>query len=219
MDNRSLKRNAVKSASKSKNAAPARKNGLSAPVGNSIKKPVNRSKVSGSVGMNKKVKKTTSRSVVKKKSNVVGTKRRRPLRAVRTPKIITIRKKEKTPFPTSIVFTSIIITALFLFMMVNYAQIDKTNSELVELDSKCTRLQKEKDDLQVKLDKKDNPVYIEEYAENELGMVKSENLPRNYVSLPLPNEKSEIIKYDDGQEGGFGFLLAGVGEVLNDFLK
>jgi hypothetical protein len=49
-------------------------------------------------------------------------------------------------------------------------------------------------------------------------MVKAETLPREYVSL-LPPDRSEIIKYEDGEEGGFGFLLAGIGEVLSDFMK
>ncbi len=140
------------------------------------------------------------------------------MKAIRAPKIITVRNKERKPFPTSVVFTILILVVLVLFMMMNYAEIDKYSNDIARLEAKVTRLRKDEHDLGIKLDKKDKIIFVEDYAVNTLGMVKSETLPREYVSL-LPPDKSEIIKYDDGAEGGLGFLLTGMGEVIIGFLK
>jgi hypothetical protein len=220
MDNHSRNNN-NKPIQKSNKAVVERNNGNSV----SSKSQSNHSAVSQSVGMHNMVTKTAPRQmtnapVKKKTGSVVGMNRNRQssLRAVRNPNIITIRKKERSPFPIAVVFTSIIITALLLFMMMNYAEIDKYNSSMNELNSKLTELKDEQEKLSVKLDKKDNLVDIEKYATEKLGMVKAETLEPHYVHTLQP-DKSEIIKYDDGQEGGFGFLLAGVGEVINDFIQ
>lgn len=140
------------------------------------------------------------------------------MRAVRNPKIITIRKKERAPFPITVIFTSVIITALFIFMMMNYAELDKYNSELAKSEALLTELKEQQHDLSVKLDKKDDPIYIENYAKEKLGMVKKETLPYETINLQ-PEDKTEVIEYNDGTEGGFGFLLAGIGEVISNFLK
>ena len=49
-------------------------------------------------------------------------------------------------------------------------------------------------------------------------MVKKESLPYETINIQ-PTDRAEVIKYDDGKDGGFGFLLAGVGEVINNFVK
>lgn len=160
------------------------------------------------------------KSGAKKSGAVVGMKKRyaSSMRPVRTPKIINVRKKERTPFPIATIFLSVMITALLLFMMMSYAEIDKYNSQINDCNVKLTKMEQEKDNLSVKLDKKDDLVYIEKYATEELGMVKSEMLPRKTVHLN-PEDKSKILKYDDGKEDGFGFLLAGIGEVINGFMN
>ncbi|PKM61835.1 MAG: hypothetical protein CVU97_06680 [Firmicutes bacterium HGW-Firmicutes-21] len=219
MENRNSNKNPGKPLPKSNKPATARKSGISAPV-NAVRQG-KQSMVSQSVGMRNAVPKTEDKPAVKKRTgSVVGMNRRNPssLHAVRSPKIITIRKKEKSPFPIAIVFTSVIVTVLFLFMMMNYAEIDKYNNEIGKLDAKITRLKNDEYNLSIKLDKKDDLVEIEKFATTELGMVKKETLPRKHISL-LPNDKGEIIKYDDGEEGGFGFMLAGIGEIIRDFLK
>lgn len=219
MENRSIN-NVGKTKSQSKKAVSTRNNGNSALK----KKPIIHSAVSQSVGarniISKTIKPTVQTNARKKSRAVVGMKNHHSssLRAVRNPKIITVRKKERTPFPIATVFTSVIITVLFLFMMMNYAEIDKSNKQIDDLDSKITGLKNEEANLTIKLDKKDNLIYIEKYATEELGMVKKETLEYKTVNL-LPKDKSEIMKYDDGEEGGFGFLLAGVGEVIKDFIK
>lgn len=142
----------------------------------------------------------------------------RVMHAVRAPRIINVKKKDKTPFPWSIVFTALILTSMFLFMMMNYAEVDKYRSEITELDNKITTMTKTQTDLEVKLSNKYDLDEIRNYAENELGMVKKETLRSQYISIGQ-DDKSEMKSYDDGEEGGFGYLLTGLGEVIRDFIK
>lgn len=216
-----------RSAARSNNVAPMRKNGNSVKAGNLAGgMPAQKNiQQNTSIGIHKSVSGAAGRPVQKNAmrntGNVVGMGPRNPsaMRAVRSPKIITIRKKEKTPFPISVIFTSIIITALFIFMMMNYAELDKYNSEIAKSEQKLTELKQQQHDLSVKLDKKDDPIYIENYAKEKLGMVKKETLPYETINLQ-PSDKTEVIRYDDGNGGGgLGFLLAGISEIINNFMK
>lgn len=120
-------------------------------------------------------------------------KRARKLVPVRSPKIVTVRKKKKAPFPIAVVFSAVLLTLLFLFMMMNYAEIDRYNSEIAEMKATVTDLKAEADKLQGKLDKKDGAITgMQSYIEDELGMVKSDSLPKEYVSL-LPEDVTTVI--------------------------
>lgn len=210
----------------SNNVAPIRKNGNSVKSSNSaggLSSQKNAAK-NTSIGVHNAYSGTAGKPAQKNKmknsGKVVGMSPRdlSTMRAVRNPKIITIRKKERAPFPITVIFTSVIITALFIFMMMNYAELDKYNSELAKSEALLTELKEQQHDLSVKLDKKDDPIYIENYAKEKLGMVKKETLPYETINLQ-PEDKTEVIEYNDGTEGGFGFLLAGIGEVISNFLK
>ena len=145
-------------------------------------------------------------------------KRARKLVPVRSPKIVTVRKKKKAPFPIAVVFSAVLLTLLFLFMMMNYAEIDRYNSEIAEMKATVTDLKAEADKLQGKLDKKDGAITgMQSYIEDELGMVKSDSLPKEYVSL-LPDDVTTVIDRR-GDEGGFGVLLSGLSEVIRNFLN
>ena len=68
-----------------------------------------------------------------------------------------------------------------------------------------------------KYDQKD----IREYATEELDMVHVNEMPNSsiiYVTIEQ-EDKTEMHTYDDGEEGGFGFLLTGFGEVIRDFFE
>lgn len=158
-----------------------------------------------------------SASVVKK-GKKSSAKRASNMHAVRAPRVVNVKKKDKAPFPWSIVVISVIITALFLFMMMNYAEVDKYRSEITELNNKLASMEKTQDDLEVTLSNKYDIGEIEKYATEELGMTK--NIPESNIHIITTEQedRTEMHSYDDGEEGGFGFLLTGLGEVIKDFL-
>jgi cell division protein FtsB len=145
-------------------------------------------------------------------------KRKARRRAVREPKFITVRKerKERKPFPLGIVLVLAMITALFLFMMMNYAEIDQYNGEIRDLQNTLAKLQNEQKKLEVRLENKDDRAAFEQYAIEELGMVKADTLDKYIVTL-APEDKTEIMEYEDEQESGFGYLLSGLAEVMRGF--
>lgn len=136
--------------------------------------------------------------------------------AVRDPRFITIRKKERTPFPIITILFLIALTVLFLFMIMNYAEIDKYNSSVTGLQNELAKLQQEQKKLENRLENKDDRAAFEKYASEELGMVKSNTLYRYYIALN-PKDKTEIVEREEKTESGFGFLLSGIAEVLRDF--
>ena len=160
-------------------------------------------------------KKSSAVVVRNKKSNTA--KRTSNLHAVRAPRVVNVKKKDKTPFPWSMVFVALILTGMFLFMMMNYAEVDKYRSEINDINQKITAMEKTQDELEVQYSNKYNIGEIEKYAREELGMTNIEG--EYHIITPEFEDKTEMQEYDDGEEGGFGFLLTGLGEVIGDFLN
>ena len=178
--------------------------------------------VARSNGMRNTVKKSNtnvkkSAHVVKQGKKSLPAKRGASMHAVRAPRIVNVKKKDKAPFPWSMVFVAVLLTGMFLFMMMNYAEVDKYRSEITDLNNKLATMEKTEDELQVQLSNKYNIGEIEQYAQEELGMTNIAGETR--IITPVQEDKTEMTTYEDGEEGGFGFLLTGFGEVLNDFLN
>lgn len=155
---------------------------------------------------------------VAKRSNKSVAKRNSNLHAVRAPRIVNVKKQDKAPFPWSIVFVAALLTGMFLFMMMNYAEVDKYRSEITDLNNKLATMEKTQDDLEVTLANKYDLGEIEKYASEELGMTKTIPESNVHIITTEQEDKTEMHSYDDGEEGGFGFLLTGLGEVIRDFL-
>ncbi len=161
----------------------------------------------------------TAHSVAKKSNGAISAKRASNMHAVRSAQVVNVPKKDKSPFPWSVVVVAAIMTGLFLFMMMNYAEVDKYRSEINELDDKITAMKTTRDDLEVDLANKYDLDEVKQFAE-ENGMVEGAKLDKDkeYITVQ-PEDKAEMKTYDDGDEGGFGFLLTGLGEVIKDFVK
>ncbi|MBR4278618.1 MAG: hypothetical protein IKT34_00435 [Clostridia bacterium] len=157
-------------------------------------------------------------AVAKRGKNATA-KRTSNLHAVRAPKVVNVKKQDKAPFPWSIVFISLLLTGLFLFMMMNYAEVDKYRSEITELNNQLASMEKTQTDLEVTLSNKYNIGDIERYASEELGMTKAIDENNVHYITTEQEDKTEMHSYDDGEEGGIGFLLTGLGEVIRDFIK
>ncbi|MBP5230867.1 MAG: septum formation initiator family protein [Clostridia bacterium] len=139
-------------------------------------------------------------------------------RVAHRPRYINVKQEKKTPFPLATVLFLTVITLLFIFMMMNYAEIDKYNSSVTELQNTVADLQEQQKKLDLRLENKDNRSAYEKYASEELGMVKSDALNKYIITLN-PEDKTEIMEYDDGKDTGFGYLLSGLAEVLRDFFS
>ena len=101
-------------------------------------------------------------------------------------------------------------------MMMNYAEIDQYNGEIRDLRSQLGELQNQQKKLEVRLENKDDRVAFEQYAIEELGMVKADTLNKYIITLS-PEDKTEIMEYEEEKDSGFGYLLSGLAEVLDGF--
>ncbi len=140
----------------------------------------------------------------------------RGMHASRTVKIDTIRQKEKTPFPTAVVFTALMITVLVLYTMINHAEISSMEKEIANMRTEIAVLQKEETKLRNQLNMRYEKADIDRIAVEELDMVPSSELDREYVDL-TNDDKTEIIQYQD-EETGVG-ILSSFGELLKSLFK
>ena len=129
--------------------------------------------------------------------------------------VVESKRKPKTPISIGALFAVVTITLLLVFVVMNFAEIDNYNSDIAELRDELTELQKSADKLEMRLDKKNDLIAFEDYAVNELGMVKSGGLTRINITA-LPEDRGTTYRYDS-DETGIGVLLSGFGEVFRNF--
>lgn len=154
---------------------------------------------------------------------VVGMPSRLPtlpfgLHAVRTLTVINVKKKDKRPLPWAMITVAFMMTILFMFVIMNYAEVDKYRGEIKDLDVKIATMLKTQDTLEAQLSNKYDLQDIKEYAENTLGMVPKKEV-RSYRITVKQEDRVEVHNYDDGNESGAGFLLIGLSEIFRDFFQ
>ena len=142
-------------------------------------------------------------------------------RAVRWVSFKTLRKRreDRKPFPLGMICILGLITVLLLFMMMNYAEIDRYNGEIRDLNNQLAELKTEQTKLNNRLDGRDNFDAYRAFAEENLGMIKDTNEP-DQIILPDFEDRTEIAEQTGSveEEGGVGYLLSGIAEVLRGFL-
>ncbi len=97
--------------------------------------------------------------------------------------IVVRNKGKRKPFPVSFVFYSVVLSLVFIFLVYNYSLINSMSYENERIEAEISALADENEQLALRLDKRNDLAYIEEYAINELGMVKSTDVVKQYVSL------------------------------------
>lgn len=116
--------------------------------------------------------------VVRPKERVI------PVASVRVePTVRTITDTRKVAFPFSIVFMALICSLLFLYMIFNYVQINEYTAAVSDLKADIATLSVEAEELNTKLEWKNDLTLIEKIATEELGMVKIDEIPKKYVSM------------------------------------
>lgn len=128
----------------------------------------------------------------------------------------TVRALENVPFPTAIVFSSLLATVLFMAMLWNFVQINESTVALQRLERSLTSLVAEEKDLIMQLEKKNNLKTIEERAV-ELGMIKIDQLTKIYISVEA-EEKIEIIN-DSGNKSFISDFIGGFKDNIRGLVE
>lgn len=124
--------------------------------------------------------------------------------------IRTVRSATRVPLPTAIIFMSLVCTVLFMYIIFNMVQISEKERVINSMNDELNTLDTEKSKFQGELEKKDDLKYIEDYALNKLGMVKSDQLSRQYVNIQN-EDKIEIVT---DPVGGAGQNLSGLSAII-----
>ena len=134
------------------------------------------------------------------------------------PKVRTIKAKKTVPFPTSVVFVSVICTVLFMFMMLTMAQINEFTQDISALQSELSELRKQEEELRLNVELKNDLRVIEDAAVNELGMVKADEVTKNYVIVGN-EDKIEVVIPETVEDSLMSTVMSSIGENFREFLE
>lgn len=132
--------------------------------------------------------------------------RRRVAGAVKTRlELVTEKNTAKRPFPVAAILCCVALTAMFMYMINLYIQIDDYSANISDLKGELSRVNDEIVSLDLRLQNKYDLDEIEQIAVEEYGMVRADQLPKKYVSLA----GEDVVEVQEPQtNNGFGNLLS-----------
>ena len=113
----------------------------------------------------------------------VKDRRRRRIREKALEPVVIRKRVKAKAFPVSFIFYALIMTCTFMFIAFNYSVTNEISYDTSKLEEEIKLQQTEKERLSVALEKRNDLAYIEDVAANRLGMVKSTDIVKQYVSI------------------------------------
>ena len=124
------------------------------------------------------------------------------------------RKIKSTPISKGLILSAIVIVFIVALMLFSIAQINEFKNEISNLQADKARLLTTVDDLNVLLDAKNDIRFIEEEATGRIGMVRSNQVATEYISIS-DGERIEVVdatsEETENEFGVFGTLMSVVG--------
>ncbi len=122
---------------------------------------------------------------------------------------------ERKRIPAGFLLVLVFFTVMIMLILTSVAQIYQTTREISDLEDEVVTLKETIDDLELKLDEKNDIRLIEQMATAELGMVKEDSLQKKYISLS-EGEHVDIIgeKTEEEDAGGGSTMLSGFFEMF-----
>ncbi len=105
--------------------------------------------------------------------------------------------RKKTPFPMTAVMMTLIFGMVLAFVVHSSVRINEANAQLSELQAGIALQNAELRALEIELETKNDLRVIENIAVNELGMIKKENIDKEYIST---SEEDSVVLAADGEE-------------------
>lgn len=118
-----------------------------------------------------------------------GERRLRPARRVR---IETLADTEAKPFPFRLLLTVLMCTALVMTVLYTYMELNKYTTMLSTLSYRLSALKAETNTLSAEVVRREDIISIEQTASEILGMVKTDVLTKQYVSIEN-EDKTEVV--------------------------
>lgn len=109
------------------------------------------------------------------------------------PQVATVRAQKRIPLPFGTIFTMLICTMLFMYMVLNFVRINEYSLRLDQMQGQLEGLLIEQQSLELQLENRNDMNTISDIAVNELGMVKMDQVEKIYLD-GSGDEKIEITK-------------------------
>ena len=114
-------------------------------------------------------------------------------------KLKTVKASKRIPFPITALVMTLIVTGLFMFLIMSYVQINEYTLEVSKLRSDLSSLQSERKDLTYQLDEKNDMLAIEQYATENLHMVKLDQLTKKHITIDR-EDKIEVVETEPTED-------------------
>ncbi len=134
------------------------------------------------------------------------------------PRVRTIKAKKTVPFPTSVVLVSVICTVLFMFMMLTMAQINEFTQDISALEGQLSELRKQEEELRLDVELKNDLRVIENAAVNELGMVKADEVRKDYISIGN-KDHIEVVEPETTEDSLINTVMSSIGENFRELME
>ena len=167
----------------------------------------------------KQVKKTSISAPAKKKAKAPA----KPKKAVKTvaqavakeekPNVHTIKDRAVVPIPFTIITIAIAATFMFMIIIMSFVSINEFTVKNDSLQREINKLDKQYKELAFSLEKKNNLREIEKRAK-EMGMVKLDQLQKEYISIKN-EDRIEVIDHNKSAQD----VISGVFENINKNIK
>ena len=128
---------------------------------------------------------------------IAAQKRKQTLKArANEPKYITKTVKETKAFPISVLGYIIVFSAIAMFLVLGNSKINESTLRIDNLKSAIADEISAGEILSATLNQRNDASYVENYAVNVLGMVKSTDVAKRYVSIS--GEDKEVVSSPTG---------------------
>ncbi len=138
------------------------------------------------------------------------------------PRVRTIRAQKHTPFPFGTLFVLLLCTGLFMYMVYNFVEINEYSMNLKAMQSNLDQLTKQQQTLELQLENRNDLTLIAGIAENTLGMVKLDEVSKEYLDGSKEDkvEVSQISKEKQAQQvSAFSVLLNAIVQNFRDLAE
>lgn len=109
-------------------------------------------------------------------------------------------------------------TVMVMFLVFNISEVYKMTNEISGLESQLAELEAAAEQLELKLEDKNDIREIEKIATSKLGMVKEDAIQRRYISLS-EGEHIDIIEDTTQKDAQDGVLLSSIFSSLGKFFE
>ena len=102
---------------------------------------------------------------------------------------VVVKKRVKAaPFPVRFLFYALVATTMLMFIVYTNSVVNEISYDIGDLEAQIAETKAENEKLSIELDKKYDLKYIEHIATTQLGLVKSTDVVKHYVSISGDND-------------------------------